>query len=212
MAYLNRPSYLGVGTLDVADRNAALVRRNAFALRYKNAFNSLKKLGPQAQATVLAQVRQTLNNLPPDTAKRVTTAASALVDAYDMRSPTGMGDGATAVASTASTIAGIASLVASLGTLGLGIAQFVENKKTSKQQREIADKQAADEAKANKQALALAQEQQRQVKTTFDAEQAAKAGYKMLPDGTVVENKSSSGLATAGAIAAAAVGAFFVTK
>lgn len=211
MAYLNRPSYLGVGTLDAADRNAALARRSDFHLRYKNAFNSLRKISPQGQFTVLRQVQAALASLPPKVRKQVEDVASAAVVNVDTRAPAGMGQAEAAV-STANTVASIAALVASLGNLGLGIATFVENKKTAKQQREITAQQAADEQKANAQAMALAKEQQRQVKTTFDAETAAKAGYKTLPDGTLVENKSSSGLATAGAVAAAAVGAFFVVK
>lgn len=219
MAYLSRPSYLGVGAIDSADRDAALARRSSMALRYKNAYKSLIKLGPQAAAVVLAQARVALAKLPPQSAKQVSTLANALVNQYDLRSVTGLGDPVSAAAgaaetasSTAATIASIAGLVASLGTLGLGVAQFVESRKTQKTQRQVAEQQAASQAKADNLAIKQAQEQLRQVKQQSDAEAANKAGYTLLPDGTIVKKESSGGLATAGAVAAAAVSAFFITK
>jgi hypothetical protein len=227
MAYVRNPVYLGVGTLDRVDRDAGLVRQSKFQDQYKRAFLSIARMSPQALAAFSRELMDAVSTLPQGERTQIATMAKAATKNVDPRAPSGLGlPGELATAANAvhwtTQVANIAGVVASLATVGFGVANFIEARKASKEEQERLDKQQAMQQQQMN--ADLAERQQRldaakQQTADIKAQQAEEArlkqindsGYTVAPDGSVVP-KPKSPLGTVGAVAAAAVGAFFLAK
>ncbi len=195
MAYISNPVYYGVGAVDAPDRDAALLRSAYFDTRFSQAYAALSKLPPQQLAQALTQVQAAVQSLAPEQRKQVETVAASVVG-NDPRKVHGLGDALSAIANGAAAIAAI-------GSLTLGVYGFMEQKKATKanqaaqdKAQKLAEKQANADIKLQKQALAATTKQ-----NAVEAKQEAAAS-----------KKKTSGLATAGGVTAAVVGAFLLTK
>lgn len=227
MAYVRNPVYLGVGAVDRVDRDAGLVRNAAFDSQFKKAFFSLMKMPADARAKFMREVQDAVSVMPADQRQQIRTMAKTAETTLDPRLIPGLGQtGAITTAASAvhwtTQVANIAGVVASLATVGFGVANFIESRKASKEEADRLDKQQAMQQQQMNADLAERQQRLDAAKAqtaSIQAQQAEEArlkqlnesGYTVAPDGSVVPKpKSSAG--TIGAIAAAAVGAFFMAK
>jgi hypothetical protein len=228
MAYVRNPVYLGVGAVDTVDRDAGLVRSAQFDARFKKAFFSLMQMPADARAKFMREIQDAVSTLPGGQRQQITTMAKAAETTLDPRMIPGLGNPAAAVTTATQAVhwttqvANIAGVVASLATVGFGVANFIESRKASKEEAERMDRQQAmqqqqmnadlaerqqrlDAAKAQTEAIKAQQAEEARLKQINDS------GYTVAPDGSVVP-KPKSPLGTIGAVAAAAVGAFFLAK
>lgn len=227
MAYVRNPVFLGVGALDRVDRDAGLTRNAKFQGQFKNAFFSMMRMSSQARAKFMREVMDAVGTLPPGQQQQIQTMAKSAEKNIDPRMVPGLGQvSAAATAANAvhwtTQVANIAGVVASLATVGFGVANFIEQRKASKEEQSRLD---AQQAMAQKQMDAdLAERQQRleaaKAQTASIQQQQAEesrrkeleaSGYTVAPDGSVVPKPKNTAL-TFGAVSAAAVGAFLMSK
>ena len=214
MAYITNPVYCGVGSVDTVDKDSALANMAAFRARYQLAFNLLAQLSPAQRAYIQSSVNNTVAQLPQAQQRQIQTTATVAVHSIDPRGVPGLGQGADVALTGLQTTAQIAGIIASLATTSLGIASFISSKKASKaqqdaqaQQNALITQQMQLDIDTKKKALA-AQQQQADNQTKMNTLSAS--GLTLDAQGSVV--KKTSGLATAGALAAAVTGAFLITK
>jgi hypothetical protein len=225
MAYVRNPVYLGVGAVDRVDRDAGLVRNAAFDSQFKKAFFSLMRMPADARAKFMREVQDAVSTLPGSQRQQINTMAKAAERIDPRKVPLGALEAAATAANAVhwtTQVANIAGVVASLATVGFGVANFIESRKASKEEADRLDKQQAMQQQQMNADLAERQQRLDAAKAqtaSIQAQQAEEArlkqlnesGYTVAPDGSVVPKpKSSAG--TIGAIAAAAVGAFFMAK
>lgn len=227
MTYVRNPVYLGVGAVDQTDRDAGLVRRADFQKNYKKSFFILAQHSPEALARLQSRVQAFLARLPDTQRRSIQTLATTATHEVDPRAPTGLGlpdtlaTAANAVHWTTQ-VANIAGVVASLATVGFGVANFIESRKSSKADQERQDKAQAMQQQqmnadlAERQArldAAKAQTASAQQQRADEAkqQQIEAAGYMMTPDGKIIPKPKNTALTT-GAIGAAIVGAFLMSK
>jgi hypothetical protein len=225
MAYVRNPVYLGVGAIDAADRASILRKEEWLRSNFKGTYAALTKIPPASLQTLVKQLNTLLATLPPEKRSQILASASALKNS-DLRAVTGLGQPAVGAvvqaADWSSKLANIAGVIASLTTVGFGVAQFIEQKKSSKEQQALQDRQQKmaeeqmaqdlkerqarlDAAKA--QTTALTEQQQAAAKQKeLDA-----SGYMMTPDGQIVPKPKNTAL-TVGAVGAAVAGAFLMSK
>lgn len=202
MPYISNPLYIGFGVVDSADASA-LVRNAKFRDTYTKIFQALKNTPPATVRAIAAKLKQTLDQMPlPEQEMHVRNALNA-AKTIDPRTAPGLGEPSAALAN----LAAIAGTLTSLTTLTLGVVQFVDQRKKTKEQKAAQDKEQAlinqqtqMEIDARKQQIA-AQQQQAQL----DAQ-----GLKLDAQGNPIA-KTSSG-ATLAAVVAAGAGAFLLTK
>jgi hypothetical protein len=227
MAYISNPVFLGVGTLDRADRESVLEKESWLRSNFKGAYASLTKLSVGEQQRLAAQLNALLARMPAEQRSQILAGANAL-KRIDTRAVTGLGVGegaavaAVQAADWSTKLANIAGVIASLTTVGFSVANFIQGRKDSKESKDLQDRQQKmaedqmnaelaerqanlDAAKA--QTAALTQQQQDAAKQ----KQIDAAGYMMNPDGSIVP-KPKNTAATVGAVGAAAAVAFFLAK
>lgn len=225
MAYISNPVFLGVGTLDRADRESVLEKESWLRSNFKGAYASLTKLSAGEQQRLAAQLNALLARMPAEQRSQILAGAAALKNS-DLRAVTGLGQppvGAVVQAADWSTkLANIAGVIASLTTVGFSVANFIQGRKDSKESKDLQDRQQKmaedqmnaelaerqanlDAAKA--QTAALTQQQQ----DAAQQKQIDAAGFMMNPDGSIVP-KPKNTAATVGAVGAAAAVAFFLAK
>jgi hypothetical protein len=221
MAYITNPVYRGVGSVDAVDRDSALIRNSNFKGEFAQAYQMLERMSTAQVMTLNAKLKNVVQQLPQGQQKQIQTAADAAMRNLDVRTPYGLGMPAGAVAAAAGAadwtakLANIAGVIASLTTVGLGVANFIETKKTSKAQAEsqarndaMAAKQAQMDIDARKQNLAI---QKQQADALAKQQSLEAAGMTVDAEGNPIK-KPTSPLATAGALAAAVTGAFLISK
>jgi mannitol-specific phosphotransferase system IIBC component len=146
----------------------------------------------------------------------------------DLRSVTGLGAGEGAVVAVAQTadwttkLANIAGVIASLTTVGFGVANFIDQRKSSKEQKDLqerqqkmAEDQMAQDLKERQARLDAAKAQTatltEQQATAAKQKELDASGYMLTPDGQVVPKPKNTAL-TVGAVGAAVAGAFLMSK
>jgi hypothetical protein len=228
MAYVRNPVYLGVGAVDQVDRNAGLTRRADFKRRFQKTFFSLYNMPREAQVKFMREVMDAVSTLPTGTQRQIQTMAKSAEQDISPSAIPGLGNGAGAAATAANAVhwttqvANIAGVVASLATVGFGVANFIEQRKASKEEQERQDKAQAmaqqqmnadlaerqgrlDAAKAQTAAIQAQQAEEARLKQLNDS------GYTVAPDGTVIPKPKNNAL-TIGAVGAAVAGAFLMSK
>jgi hypothetical protein len=227
MAYVRNPVYLGVGAVDQVDRNAGVVRQSKFQDQYKRAFLSVARMSPQAMRAFAQELMDAVSTLPQAQRAQIESLTKEATKNVDPRAPRGLGlpaelaTAANAVHWTTQ-VANIAGVVASLATVGFGVATFIDQRKSSKKEQERQDKAQAMAKKQMDADLAERQGRLAEAKAqtaSIQAQQAEEArlkqlndsGYTVAPDGSVVPKPKNTAL-TAGAVGAAVVGAFLMSK
>lgn len=226
MAYVRNPVYLGVGAIDAEDRTSVLRKEEWLRSHFKASYAALTKIPPTSLQVLVNQLNSLLSRMPAEQRNQILANASSLKNS-DLRAVTGLGgEGAVvAVAQTAdwtTKLANIAGVIASLTTVGFGVANFIEQKKASKEQRDLQDRQqAAAEAQmaqdlkerqarldaAKAQTAALTEQQQAEAKRKeLDA-----SGLMLNANGQIVPKPKNTAL-TVGAVGAAVAGAFLMSK
>jgi hypothetical protein len=214
MAYICNPVYCGVGAVDAADASA-LNRSVKFEDTFSSVYAALESMTPAQRQQVLAKVKTVLENLPyNDMEQHIDTALKA-AKVLDPRRAPGLGQ-----VSALSTVAQVAGIITSLTTTGFAVANFIQSRKTAKDQKSALESQQAlvkeqlqAQINAEKQQQAAFDANQARQKTVADAEAQAAIlsaqGLTLDTSGNIVK-KSSAG--TIAAIVAAGAGAFFLAK
>jgi hypothetical protein len=200
MPYISNPVYCGVGTVDAAEASA-VARSTKFANTFATAYDALSKMSTAEKEAVFIRVKAVLDQMPY---AQMENHIQIALKAAKVLDPRGLGQ-----VSALTTTAKIASIIASLTTTGLGVAQFIQARKVSKDQQDAAQSQQALveqqmqlQIDAQKQANAAQAAKQKQ-------DQLNAAGLTVDAQGNVVKKSS---LPTIAAIAAAGAGAFFLAK
>lgn len=203
MAYLSNPVYCGVGAVDKAEASA-LMRNANFADTFSEAYEALSKMSAGERQQVLRRVKNVLDKMSyTDMEDHIDTALQA-AKVLDPRRAPGLGQ-----VSALSSAAQIAGIIASLTTTAIGVTNFIQSRKTAKDQKSAFEAQQAL-VKQQMQAQIDAEKQQQQAATTKARVDAlASQGLTMDAQGNIVK-KSSTG--TVAAIIAAGAGAFFLAK
>jgi hypothetical protein len=214
MAYICNPVYCGVGTVDAADASA-LTRNAKFADTFTAAYAVLERMSTAERQQVMLRVKPILEAMPYDAMENHIDIALKAAKVLDPRRTPGLGQ-----ASALSTTAQVAGIIASLTTTGFAVANFIQSRKTAKDQKETFDAQQAlvkqqmqaqiDAQKRQNAAQDAALSRQEQVaQAEAQAAMLAAQGLTLDAQGNVVK-KSSAG--TIAAIVAAGAGAFFLAK
>lgn len=225
MAYVSNPLYAGVGAIDSEDRTALLRKEEWLRSHFKASYAALTKIPPARIVALTSQLNALLSAMPVEQRTRILASASAMKNS-DLRAATGLGQppvGAVVQAADwSSKLANIAGVIASLTTIGFGVANFIDQRKTSKEQaalqdrqQKMAEEQTAQDLKerqarldaAKAQTAALTEQQQAAAKQ----KQLDASGYMMTPDGQIVPKPKNTTL-TVGAVGAAVAGAFLMSK
>lgn len=214
MAYLCNPVYSGVGAVDQADASA-LARNAKFADTFSSVYATLESMTPTQRQEVLARVKVVLESMPYNEMEQHIDTALKAAKVLDPRRVPGLGQ-----ATALSTAAQIAGIISSLTVTGFAVANFVQSRKTAKDQKKAFDAQQAlvkqqmqAQINAEKQQQAAFDADQAREKTVADAQAQAAIlsaqGLTLDANGNIVK-KSSAG--TIAAIVAAGAGAFFLAK
>lgn len=219
MTYVRNPVFLGVGVLDQEDRDSVLVREAKGKIAFKNAIRTLMALPPEKVVAFKRELLWAVSTLPPAQRRQVETLANAFAKS-DQRVVPGLGQAAAVGAAGqavhwSTTVANVAGVIASLATVGFGVANFIEQRKAQKGEEARQSQQQAMAQQALQADLAAKKQQLEQSKATFEAEQQRKqlesSGYMMTADGQIVPKPKNSAT-TIGAVAAAVVGGFLITR
>ena len=227
MTYVRNPVYLGVGAIDRVDRDSGLIRQAKFQDQYKRAFLTLARMSPQARAAFMKELTDAVTTLPQAQRNQIETMAYNATKTVDPRAPSGLGlPGELATAANAvhwtTSLANVAGTIAALATVGFGVAQFIDQRKASKEEQARADRQQAmekqqmdadlaerqgrlDAAKAQTASIQAQQAEEARLKTLNDS------GYTVAADGSVIPKPKNTAL-TVGAVGAAIAGAFLMSK
>lgn len=224
MYHARNPVFLGVGVIDQEDHDASLVHSTKFEDHFKASAWSASRLKPSQIAALNRSIMEAVAGLPPALRQRVLTMAHTARLTIDPRKATGLGAdpitgaavAAQQVSSTSAMIANIAGVVASLATVGIGIAQFIQQKKMQKEDARRQDDAAAQAKAQADQEITARKQALDQSKASFDNDQKLKrlaaSGLMLDASGNVIEKPKASSTAVTGGVIAAAVGAFFLTK
>jgi hypothetical protein len=212
MAYITNPVYLGVGSVDAADRTAMFRKETWLRENHKQAYATLAQMSPAQINALVQQINAKVAALPRAEQERV-KALGKMLTHLDLRTTTGLGQnpvGAAVQAADWSTkLANIAGTIAALTTLTLGVVTFVDTRKASKEQKETQDRQEAAAAKQASEEIAARKQMLADSKRAADA---AEAGVTLDAQGNPIPKKAASPLSTIATLAAAAGGAFLITK
>jgi hypothetical protein len=218
MAYICNPVYCGVGTVDAADASA-LTRNAKFADTFTAVYAALERMSTAERQQVMLRVKPILDAMPYDAMENHIDTALKAARVLDPRRAAGLGVVA-AAGGALSTTAQVAGIIASLTTTGFAVANFIQSRKTAKDQKETFD---AQQALVKQQMQAQIEAQKRQnaaqdaalsrqdqvAQAEAQAAMLAAQGLTLDAQGNVVK-KSSAG--TIAAIVAAGAGAFFLAK
>jgi hypothetical protein len=227
MAYVCNPVYLGVGAVDAEDRTSVLRKEEWLRSHFKTSYVALTKIPPASLQVLVSQLNGLLARMPAEQRNQILARASAL-KSLDLRSVTGLGAGEGAVVAVAQTadwttkLANIAGVIASLTTVGFGVANFIDQRKSSKEQKDLqerqqkmAEDQMAQDLKERQARLDAAKAQTatltEQQATAAKQKELDASGYMLTPDGQVVPKPKNTAL-TVGAVGAAVAGAFLMSK
>lgn len=204
MPYISNPVYCGgVGAVDAAEASA-VARSAKFADDFSVAYAALSNMTTAQKQQVLLRVKAVLESMPYDQMEDHIQTALQAAKVLDPRRAPGLGQ-----VSALTTTAKIASIIASLTTTGLGVAQFIQARKVSKDQQDAAASQQAlveqqMQLQIDAQRQANEAQQRKQQQADLDA-----AGLTVDAQGNLVKKSS---LPTIAAIAAAGAGAFLLAK
>lgn len=205
MAYLTNPVYLGVGFVDAASQQGVSRKVAWLQENHKAAYKALTQMGPEQLAALVRRLSTHLASLPRADLEVVKSLRTSLVR-LDPRMVTGLG---VEPISLTAKIANIAATIAALTAVTLGVVTFMDTRRDAKEQKKIQERQAAAAAAQASEEIAARK------KALSDAKQAADAaesGVQLDAQGNPIAKKPSSPLASFAALAAAAGGAFLITK
>lgn len=207
MAYISNPVYLGVGAVDSADASA-LATNAKFSDTFSAAYAALSAMSTAERQQVLMRVKAVLDKMPYNTMEMHIETALKAAKVLDPRRAPGLGQIA-----ALGTVAQVAGIIASVATTGFAVANFINQRKTQKEQQSAAqsqqalvEQQMALEIAAKKQALAT---QQKQDNIAVQKAQLDAQGLTVDATGAVVKKSPVTMIA---ALAAAGAGAFFLAK